>query len=296
MLAQFDALQALFSIRRPACVLVVEGNSPGDEVTNQAAQAAGIPIVCLQQGWSPIVHVGFRNMSYSEMLVWGQGFADILRPYNPNQSFVVTGSHTLNSGAPSPPDWLRSRASRKRVVTFLLQAPRDMIGPRRWREFLNLAAAAAQRWPDGLILVREHPQYQLGAVDLADLGRAPNLCIIRPAQCGLAETLAVSTVSVSIYSTTILESIAAGVPPVIYNCTSMPRFSPDVDSLGAGVEVHDFETALLQIDRILNDHCWYDRLHAEMEKFRERYFHGDDGRSCSRIVSRLEAFIATGAS
>ena len=54
--------------------------------------AARISCLCIQQGWSPIVHNGFRNMSFSAMLTWGEGFAELLRPHNPAQRFVVTGS------------------------------------------------------------------------------------------------------------------------------------------------------------------------------------------------------------
>ena len=295
MLAQHDALRELFSVHRPGCLLLVEGNSPGDEVANQAAHAAGIPTVCIQQGWSPVIHVGFRNMSYSKMLVWGQGFAQELQPYNPNQQFVVTGSHALDQAAPSPPDWLRLQAEERTVVTFFLQSPRDMIGPRRWREFLRLAAAVAQRWPSVLVLVREHPQYKLTADDRLELAQAQNICISRPADCGLAETLAASHISVSIYSTTILESVAAGVPPVIYNCTSMPRFSPDVGSLGAGVEVRDFAGALREIGELIENSARRDALRSGMDRFRQHYFHGQDGQSCTRIVSEIRQVAGVSA-
>src|SRR5207245_2731811 len=64
---------AVFHLR-PACLVVVEGNAPQDETINQACAQLGIPTVCVQQGWSPVLHNGFRNMSYTRMTVWGQGF------------------------------------------------------------------------------------------------------------------------------------------------------------------------------------------------------------------------------
>lgn len=90
-----DEIVGSLQILRPNCAVVVEGNAYQDVVTSEACRLLEIPCFCIQQGWSPYIHTGFRNMSFSEMFVWGNRFAEMLRVYNPNQIFTVTGSHAI---------------------------------------------------------------------------------------------------------------------------------------------------------------------------------------------------------
>jgi hypothetical protein len=292
MLAQYDAFQQLLTIHRPRCLLLAEGNAPADEVGNQAATVAGVPTVCIQQGWCPFVHSGFRNMSYTRMLMWGEGFAELLAPFNPRQRFAITGSHIADgSRGTSTPAWLRERTANKTVVSFFLQSASAIISQRGWTEFLMLLEATARAWPDALIIAREHPNFPLTEPELKRLGQLPNVELAPSARCSLADLLAVSHVSASIYSTTILESIAFGVPPLIYNCTSMPRFSPDVDALGAGIEVRGLEIAIREIGRLIDDESYRESFRPSMERFTNRFFYAADGQSCSRIVSEIRSVM-----
>ena len=83
---------------KPVVVLVAEGNSPEDSIICEACKLLSIPIYCVQQGWSPIIHNGFRNMSFDDMFVWGEGFKKLLAPFNPKQKFTPTGSHLSTRG------------------------------------------------------------------------------------------------------------------------------------------------------------------------------------------------------
>ena len=87
-------LQAIEALK-PSCVVTVEGNSPLDSVMSEVCIGLGIPCYCIQQGWSPYVHVGFRNLNFTKMFVWGEHFAKVLKPFNSSQSFVISGSHAL---------------------------------------------------------------------------------------------------------------------------------------------------------------------------------------------------------
>jgi len=292
LMALCDALQHLFALRRPSCLLLVEGNAARDEAANQVAKQLGVPTICVQQGWSPFVHNGFRNMSYGKMLIWGDGFADALRPYNPLQDFVVTGSHMLDGAVrESRPAWLREKAAGRRCITFFLQSPMGIIGQRGWRQSLELLVAAAERCPEARFFAREHPIHPLRGEELELVTRHPNVCLAPVDRCSLAELLAVTHASVSIYSTTILESIALAVPPLIYNCTSMPRFNPDVDALGAGLEVHDSALALRQIERLIEDEDFCKSFEPGMDRFRDRFFGKIDGQSCDRIVETIRCVM-----
>src|SRR3954465_2887322 len=69
----FDRVVTALSRMRASRTVVVEGMSPLDEIGSQASKALGIRSICLQQGWSPLVHAGFRGMTHSTMTVWGEG-------------------------------------------------------------------------------------------------------------------------------------------------------------------------------------------------------------------------------
>ena len=101
----------------------------------------------------------------------------------------------------------------------------------------------------------------------------------------LAEVLAVSSAAVSIYSTTLLEAAALLVPAVAYNMTSLPRYLPDLEALGAGVEVREREAALAAIARLLAA----DGQLPGMREVRERFFAGADGRAAERAAAEIAA-------
>ncbi|HLY66153.1 MAG TPA: hypothetical protein VKU60_11520, partial [Chloroflexota bacterium] len=282
---QFDALYRLCSEQRPGCVVVAEGNASIDEIMSQVGRLLGIPVLCIQHGWAPIPHNGFRNWSYAAALMWGEGFADVLKPLNPGQRFMVTGSHILDSGL----DW---RPPERPAVSFFLQAATRTVSPELWQDFLELITDTATRCPEATVRVREHPSHPLTPGERAWLARKPNVEFADPASHSLMDVLRATSVTVAISSTTILESAAFLVPPVIYNRTSMPKYSPDVDALGAGIEVHDRAAALNAIAHLLQDADFLQSFEPKMLAFRERFFHRFDGRSLGRVVEAIREVAA----
>ena len=280
----FDRMFATLIRVRPKCVVLVEGNAPTDEVLNQACKLLGISTVCIQQGWSPIVHNGFRNMSYGTMLVWGDVFASALAPFNPDQKFQVTGSHILEQTMRELP----GRNDRKRVaVSFFLQAPGPLISERRFGEFLELLEWTALSFPDVPVLVREHPSYRVGE-DKREMARSiSNVRFVDPDRVPLADVLAESLISVSVYSTTILESIGAGVIPIIFNATSLPKYYPDLDSFGVAIEVHDLLEAKNAVASLLNDNNRLAALQTAMATFRSCLFGSGQASSTDRIAEAI---------
>lgn len=286
----YDYLYESLRFLKPRCVVVVEGNAPQNEIANQVCQQLSIPVVCLQHGWSPIVHNGFRNMSYTKMLVWGEGFAELLEPYNPNQKFVVTGSHIINS------EVVTSRLSHnggRKAISFFLQSPSGLITKESWDEFLKLVKWVAGEFTEVPILVREHPGYPLASQERADLIKFPNVRLTPAGDYSLAEVLSASCLAVSTYSSTILESIAAGVLPLIFNTTSLPTFSPDVQAAGAGIEVKNLEAARQVVSRILTDATYVQQFKPAIEKFQMKYFYRDNHKAVERIVGEILSLIDT---
>jgi glycosyltransferase involved in cell wall biosynthesis len=251
------------------------------------AARLGIPCVCLQQGWSPVVHTGFRNMSFDRMAVWGAGFAELLEPHNPDQEFVVTGSPAFDRRDGAGGD-LAEQIGGRRTVGFFTGAVSPLLAQADVDEFMALIPAVASTLPDAAVLVREHPAHPLSQARLAELERLPNVLLAPPRRYPLRDVLLNSDVVVSDYSTTLIEGVAMQRPAVVCNQTSMPRYSPDVEAHGVGIEVKQTAAARDAIARLVSDRAFYDEFTARMPAFRNRFFAGADAGAGARIVALLD--------
>lgn len=286
LLGLYDGLLEAFASRSPRCVVVVEGMSSADEVANRAAHALGIPTVCLQQGWSPFVHAGFRNMTYDAMAVWGDGFAELLAPHNPAQRFAPVGSFVLAADVAAGRDALAEELGRRPAIAFFLQPISPLIRDEHQREMLELVRRTADELPDCRVLVREHPAWPLDDETrqrLADAG----IVLVDAARFSLRPVLEASLAAVSIYSTSLVEAAALGCVPVVFNSTSMPRYSPDLDALEAGVETRTVDEAVRAIARVAQDAAARGRLTAGAERFRSRFF-ADDASPADATVRLID--------
>ena len=110
---------------------------------------------------------------------------------------------------------------------------------------------------------------------------------MNPGKCNLSEVLTRSDLSVSIYSSVILESIAAGVIPIIFNVTSYPRYFPDVEKAGAGLEVKNLDDAVDVIKILINNPKELEKFVTPMEEFRRQYFYADKEQAIKNIVNEI---------
>ena len=237
----YDAVLSALMHAAPRCVAIPEGNTPNAEVLNRAARRLGIPTLCVQQGWSPIVHSGFRHMTFSSMCVWGEGFAELLRPYNPEQPFVVTGDPGID-GCDVPGE----------AIGFFLQKGSRLITESAWRQMLRLIIDSATDFPHREIRVREHPGAPLSPGERAYLSGHDNIRLMPPDRCTLDATLRGCAVIVAVFSTTIVEAIAYRAVPLIVNVTGLERYSPDIAGAGAGIEVKGFDDARRALRNLLS--------------------------------------------
>ena len=244
-----DAYALLSALRtlQPKCVLVVEGNAPKDAITAEASRLLGIPCYCVQQGWSPYVHSGFRNMSYTEMFVWGARFAELLRPYNSGQAFRVTGSHALKVVETS------SVRATVNTLSFFLQAPCALLGVQAYEDFVDLIVSVAKTHQRVRVVVREHPGYPLPYESQQKLLDCPNVHFSIPAVEPLADVIAASDLVVSIFSTVLLEAVAMNVVPLICSIGGMRQYEPAIAAMGAAIEVQSTEDARRVIDELIAD-------------------------------------------
>jgi hypothetical protein len=272
---------------RPQCVLLLEGNSSLDEVLSQACRRLQIPTVCLQQGWSPYVHNGFRHLSYDKMLMWGDGFAEILKAHNPTQRFVPVGSHLLDVSSHPIKE---ATSSIQGAVTFFLQSVSIPYVSQAHACMLELATTVSERFPSRTVIIREHPEYPLTTNEATALLRHGNVRLMPSSTHRLSVVLEASLLSVAVYSTSILESIAADVVPLIMNVIGMPSYCPDVATAKAGREVRSVEEAMQFISTSLEKPGSLGKYRAGMSRLRQQFFGTiDKEASLARIVTEIKS-------
>src|SRR5450830_11061 len=273
LMHETDQILTVLKALRPKTVLVVEGNAPKDAITAEVCRLLGIPCFCIQQGWSPYVHSGFRNMHYTEMLVWGSRFAELLAPFNPQQRFRVTGSHILQRRTTEAQD--KKRTSR-RMFSFFLQAPCALLGVQAFDDFVDLIEKTAIKHPSIQFVVREHPGYRISDSTRMTLSSRKNIRFSIPAEEGLAKLIDHSELVISVFSTVLIEALALNVVPLICSIGSMTRYCPDLASMNAAMEVYSATEAELLIDQLIAAPEKIDIIRNSLPTVAATFFKNDD--------------------
>jgi hypothetical protein len=276
-----DATLAALRVLHPRCVLVAEGNAPMDVITAEACRLLGIPCYCVQQGWSPYVHSGFRNMSFTEMFVWGPRFAELLRPYNAGQVFRVTGSHALKTAGAS---LARDRVN---TLSFFLQAPCALLGVQAYEDFVDLIVGVAQAYPHVRVIVREHPVYPLPDESRQKLQGCSNVHFSIPTVEPLAEVIAASDLVISVFSTVLLEAMAMNVVPLICSIGAMRHYEPAIAAAGAAIEVQSVADARRAIDQVIAEPARLASIRESISKISAEFFSPED--AAKTIAARLSS-------
>jgi len=89
--------------------------------------------------------------------------------------------------------------------------------------------------------------------------------------------------SVSIFSTLILESIAFGVVPLIVNIVGLPSYNPDIHKQGAGIEVQSIDDAKQMINKCLTDQDYLNSFNPSISEFQKKYFNQRDSNDQSAV-------------
>jgi hypothetical protein len=277
---RLNAVRRALKLLQPRCIVVPEGNAAIYELVNQSTKTIQIPTLCVQQGWAPVVHPGFRNMSYARMCVWGDEFAEMLAPYNSEQRFVVTGNHVIDCQP-------QGEVGKRHAVAFFLQNGAYWLTETAEREMLQLIVWAAEAFPDREIRVREHPGTQLAAADSMRLAEVKNVRLMPPAEYSLKDVLAECRVALAISSTTILEALASGVVPLILNVVGFGTYSPDIAAAGAAIEVGDFGAARIALGNLMADDRFAASFGSPFGEVRPRLFARNGDQALNAIVAEI---------
>ena len=280
LISAFDSLYDFFEKVSVSYVVVPEGDASIYEVLNRVCKKAGVPTACIQQGWSPVTFSGTKNMSFDKMFVWGRGFFNMLSPLNPEQVFSISGNHIISNGG--------SEASHhvdgKDGVCFLLQLNGALISDNAWNNFVSLIRWTAIEFPETPVYIREHPSFGLSEKDKESFNSIHNIIFASPRDYSLSDLFDRCFLSVAIYSSTILESIEAGVLPIIFNENSLPRYYPDVGAAGAGIEINNIDAAKNEISGILQNKMILNSYLPAMSEFSNEYFNSNNSTDAKNII------------
>jgi hypothetical protein len=275
-----NAVRRAFDGLKPDCIVVPEGNAPIYELVNQSAKAVKVPTICVQQGWSPIVHPGFRNMNYSGMCVWGPRFVELLASYNPQQRFVVTGNHVIACQ-------LQGDVSERKAIAFFLQNGAPWMTEAVWGAMLDFIVWAAEAFPDYEIRVRDHPGEPLLPADIARMTAAINVRMTSPDTVSLRDALSGCRVAVAMTSTTILEAAASGVVSLILDVNGFGPYNPNLASEGAAIEVTNFSDACVALERLASDDGFCRSFATSLDLARQSLFARDSEHALEAIVDEI---------
>ncbi|MCB9228520.1 MAG: hypothetical protein H6618_02825 [Deltaproteobacteria bacterium] len=266
ILLLFEEICELLRKETPEMVILAEGNTPEDELMSRAASFLGIPVVCVQHGWNPVISCGFRNLSFDLFLTWGSVFSDILKKYSPEQRFVEVGHHGIEASSAINPD------KSGKVVSFFMQSPTRFISEDHWNQCLLLTETLARKYRTQTFVVRNHPNYPFSEEERHRLGLLPNIVLSLPEYETLDDLLSRSLIAISVFSTVLLESMIRGVIPLIFNPTPMPRYYPDLEARSCGFEVKTIKEALERMEQLLSDEELRESLLRSAEEQRKSFF------------------------
>lgn len=271
-----NTLSILWEFLSPKMVLVVEGNHPEYEILGLLGQRDNINVCCLQQGWPGILQPGFQNMQYSHFIAWGKEFSEILEVNNPVPKFISAGY----------PFEVEDNDNRN-AICFFLQAPRLISSTNNYRELIELSIFCAEKFPTINILIREHPDFQLPEFYLDIIKEQSNIRLMAPATHPVYDVYKQSFLSVSIFSSTIIESLVHNVIPFIFNPTSMPNYYPDLNKEGLAVEANSLNSAKEKISELITNPFLIKKYQEKISQRRHDFFEATGEEAVENIVKYI---------
>lgn len=241
----------------PSKVLVMEGCHSETEILAAICKRHSINTICYQQGWPSVIHTRFRDMGYDEFITWGWGFNNLWKKYNPNTKFVA-GSYPYKI----------SNSTKTKAITFFLQAPIVIIDYEYFIQILLLAKNIAIACPEYKILIREHPEFKLSKEQLDIFKTVQNIrfVTIEP----LYDVFSITLISVSVFSSTIIESLVHSSIPFIFDMSTDGHYYPSTD--GWAIESNTYDDAYKKLYELATNQQKQKFYLQEGVKFKKLFF------------------------
>lgn len=216
-----NAIGWFIEILRPRLLVCMDGCQSEYRLAAAFCNEKHIPSVCLQLGWPSYIHTAFRDLSYTYFFTWGDKFNPLWGKYNKHTRFIATG--------------YMEEVTRKgchQAIAFFLQAPVYLNTETYLDRMCDLVRAAAMRYPDIPVLVREHPEYRGRTRWVSRFIQCRNVSIVN--DDNLADVYARTKVVVSHFSSVLMEGLMYGCIPLVFNPTPGSSYYPDIEEEGIG--------------------------------------------------------------
>lgn len=236
-------LNSILTELAPEGVILLEGCHFQEQMIGEIAHSLDIPSILLQQGWPSLMHTMFRRFPYSHFLTWGDNFNSLWHKYNPKPQYSAVGYPYA------------VKKKRGQAIAFFLQAPLFISDESYYSMLVNLIAKTAHQYNDHVIIVREHPEFRMQPAKKAELVSIPNVQFAT--NWPLADVFANSKIVVSHFSSSLIEGVAHGCIPLVFDPTSDSDYHPDIEMLGLGCIAKAENQFIGKLEQILSEEQTY---------------------------------------
>jgi len=233
----YNLFHLMKEVLRPEGVVVLDGCHYQEQIWGVIARKSDIPCIAIQQRWPSFMHTMFRHLPYSHYLTWGENLSEYWSEHNPEPDFIPVGY------------LYEVESKEKNSITFFLQAPLFICDDTYFNQLVELIGETAEKYPDELIGVREHPDYKLAVSVIEAFKKYPNIRMM--SDWSLTEVFAHTRIVVSHFSSVLLESVAHECIPLVFNPTSNSSYTPNVEQLGMGMIAYDKSSFFEKLEYIL---------------------------------------------
>lgn len=273
----FNSLDVLIQILSPKGILVAGGHHQQEKVLSIVGNSYGIPSIVIQQGWPRLLHSMFRELPYTHFFTWGEAFNKQLKAYNPIPKFHSVGY--LNSVG-------KFNKMANRCVTFFLQPHVSVVDDTPFQELLLLVEVVANSFPQLNVLVHEHPKYKHNKEIVEKWQMLPNVEFVSEEK--LLTIFNRTLISVSHFSSALLEGLVHNCIPLVYNSNTRFDSSPDITENRCGIVTSNPEDFLQSMKNIMEEP---DRYISAITSYRTELFSDVQSDAVRRAVSLINRLI-----
>ena len=278
----YAAFYQMVSANRPAVMVFGEGTSMEDAVMAMATKAYDVPTIRLQSGRAGVLHVGYRNMPFDRMLCWGEGFVERYKRFTPQAEYVVTGSLLTDDVSD-----MKTIDRHHPTCCIFTQPISKHIAREDYEELVATGKKLLNCYPKMHLLIRKHPVDQSTLMDDIVREYPDRVTMADTHTYTLKAVMQVADIGLGFYSTTLSESAACGVIPVIFKLKESHSVFPYPEECGAAIEVSSADSAIEAIGRLLGDSALERSMRSNMRNFSQKYFGPADGRAKQRTIENI---------
>ncbi len=276
-----NTFDQLLNVLQPCCTILLEGCHYQQEIITIISKKLSIPSICIQQGWPSLLLSCFRNMQYEYFFTWGNQFSYLWKMQNPIPNFIPVGYmyHILP---------LRQ----KNHITFFLQGPYGINDILYIKTLLDFLLQSAVLFPTQAFCVREHPEYRIPDEYRERYNGLNNIKDV--SNDSLDEIYAETILVVSHFSSCLMEGIAHGCIPFVFDLTYGSRYSPDIEKMELGIIASTIKDAITKMKIFLSNSIQKEHFLRKSNEIKNDLFASYEDDTIRKMVEYIKNIITFG--